>query len=149
MPDQVGGSAAKDYAFAVDLTHNQQHALVLVVTDIHGNKAVSQNICDWNQRMKEFMCSDRNNPLTVVMVLTKSGRMIQLGGNQGLGMPAKRVDNKNVFPSMVFQSDTILGAPAFDGGMGVQSEIMVNPVLKLADGKEIKSPSVNQALSSW
>ncbi|NQT88097.1 hypothetical protein HQ560_15125, partial [bacterium] len=54
---------AERFAIDVDMNHDRQHHLVLVVTDKAGRRAVSQAQWDRNHRLEEFMCGDRNNQL--------------------------------------------------------------------------------------
>ncbi len=105
----------KSFTFTLDLVHDRQHTLALVVTDVRGGKAVSGEHWDRNHRLEEFMCADRNNQLSYGLVPKKDGTGILLGGNQMLATPCKRLGN-NISPSGTFKNDALLGAPAFDGG---------------------------------
>ena len=103
------------FEFQVDMTHNQQHTLVLIATDTQGRQAIGGEQIDRNQRMEEFQCSDRNNQLLYCFTTNSAGHSVHLGGNSGSATPWKRLYNQ-VNPSAIFGSDALLGWPAFDGG---------------------------------
>ena len=105
----------KTFEFQVDMTHNQQHTLVLVATDVQGREAIGGEQIDRNQRMEEFQCADRNNQLLYCFTTNSAGESVHLGGNSGSATPWKRLYNE-VHPSAIFGSDMLLGWPAFDGG---------------------------------
>ena len=105
----------KSFEFKVDMTHNQQHTLVLIATDTQGRQAIGGEQIDRNQRMQEFQCGDRNNQLLYCFTTNSAGTTVHLGGNSGSATPWKRIYNE-IQPSGVFGSDSLLGWPAFDGG---------------------------------
>jgi len=78
---------AETFSFDLDLTHDRQHNLALVVTDRNGGRAVSREQWDRNHRCEEFMCSDRNNQLSYGYLTRADGTGLLLGGNQSLGTP--------------------------------------------------------------
>ncbi len=135
---------AKEFAFTLDLTHNQQHNLVLLVTDQAGHRALSVEQCDWNHRLEEYNCADRHNQLTCgYNTRTKDDTSIQLGG-QAFATPDKRVPGQWMFPAGMFKNDPFLGAPAFDGAAYGDPSV-VTPVLTSCDtkdGRKIIGPPV-------
>ncbi len=118
---------AQEFEFSLDLTHDRQHCLVLIATDTAGDRAISGDQWDRNQRIEEFMCGDRNNQLTYGYVVNKDGIGILLGGNQTLGTTIKRISS-GISPAGTFKNDRLLGAPAFDGAAGGEPEIWENAV---------------------
>jgi hypothetical protein len=110
------------FEFALDLTHDRQHCLVMAATDLAGGRAISGDQWDRNHRIEEFMCGDRNNQLTYGYVVNRDDVGILLGGNQTLGTTIKRIAS-GLSPSGAFKNDQLLGAPAFDGAAGGEPEI--------------------------
>jgi hypothetical protein len=133
----------KDFTFTLDLTHDRQHNLALVVTDMHGGKAVSGEQWDRNHRSEEFQCSDRNNHLSYGYSTRADGTGVLIGGNQSLGTPLKRVTS-NISPAGTFKNDAVLGAPAFDGGAGGEPEF-IDVVAPIGPARPASMPDVNQA----
>ncbi|MHB9025761.1 MAG: hypothetical protein ACYC7E_16595 [Armatimonadota bacterium] len=134
---------AKEFEFTLDMTHDQQHNLALVATDIQGNKAVSGEQWDRNHRLEEFQCSDRNNQLSYGMVVNKNDIGILLGGNQSLGTPLKRIAS-HISPPGTFKNDGQLGAPAFDGGAGGEPDV-IETTYPLSPAQKTPTPNVNEA----
>ncbi|HEY3416480.1 MAG TPA: hypothetical protein VGM23_06325, partial [Armatimonadota bacterium] len=134
---------AKEFEFTLDMTHNQQHNLALVVTDIQGNKAVGGEQWDRNHRLEEFQCSDRNNQLSYGMVATKDDIGIMLGGNQSLGTPLKRL-GADISPSGTFQNDGQLGAPAFDG-VASGEPVVIETTYPLGTEQKTPTPNVSES----
>ena len=118
-------SGKKSYTFNLDLTHNQQHNYVLIVTDMAGKQAISRELSDHNDRCEEFMCADRNNQLTSSNVIDKNGESILMGGNQMLATPCKRTGNP-ISPAGAFKNDSRFGAPAFDGSAWGEPQVFGN-----------------------
>ena len=112
-----------DFEFTLDLTHDRQHNLALVVNDTQGNTAVGGEQWDRNHRLEEVQCADRNNQLSYGYSSDKDGIGTVLGGNQTLATPIKRVAT-HISPSGTFKNDALLGAPAFDGGAGGEPELL-------------------------
>ena len=104
----------KKFSFNLDLTHNQQHYLVLEAEDTNGGIAVSRDHWDRNHRLEEFMCGDRNNQLTYSMMVDSKGKRVMAGNNHTLGTPNKRVWPLAVEgqPQEIFRS-----VAGFDGGV--------------------------------
>lgn len=130
-----------EFAFDLELPHDQQHSLTLVVTDVEGKRAIGQEQWDRNHRLQEFNCSDRNNQLSYGYLTNKDGFGIMLGGNQPLATPNKRVDGREISPSGTFKNDPLLGAPAFDGAAGGEPCFFAPASLRV-DGGEVAAPSV-------
>ncbi|MGD0090096.1 MAG: hypothetical protein ABSE73_09260 [Planctomycetota bacterium] len=134
----------KAFEFALQLTHDKQHNLVLVAEDAHGARAISGEQWDRNHRLEEFNCSDRNNQLSYGYLTSKDGYGLMLGGNQRLATPNKRLDGREISPSGTFKNDSLLGAPAFDGAAGGEPAFFA-PMNLLAKEKELVCPSVCEA----
>ena len=132
-----------EFEFSMDLTHDRQHNLVLIVTDQAGHRAISSEQWDRNQRLDEFMCSDRNNQLTYGYVINKDGIGIMLGGNQTLATPLKRISS-GISPSGTFRNDKLLGVPAFDGAAGGDPEVF-EQVAPIQPAHPVPVPNVNEA----
>ena len=132
----------KEFEFSLELNHDEQHNLVLIVEDMNGKRAISGEQWDRNHRLEEFQCSDRNNQLSYGYSTNSDGYGIMVGGNQTLATPNKRVDSGSVSPSGTFKNDPLLGAPAFDGGAGGEPGFF--PLMHLlSEGRgEIAPPSV-------
>lgn len=135
---------AKEYEFVLDLQHDRQHNLIMVVTDTQGGKAVGGEQWDRNHRAEEFMCSDRNNQLSYGYLTRSDGTGILIGGNQTLATPNKRL-SPNVSPAGTFKNDALLGAPAFDGAAGGEPDVIENLMAVLPDGKQVPSPQVTDS----
>lgn len=133
-----------EFTFDLDISHNKQHNLVLIVTDKEGEKAVSGEQWDRNHRIEEYNCADRNNQLSYGMIIRADNTWIKLGGNQTLASPNKRIDEKSISPSGTFKNDPNLGAPAFDGGAGGEPKVYA-PVVMTIKGKETSPPSVSES----
>ena len=131
------------FEFTMDLTHDKQHNLVLIATDLQGNRAVSGEQWDRNHRLEEVMCSDRNNQLSGGYVSNKDGIGILLGGNQTLGTPIKRIASQ-ISPAGTFKNDALLGAPAFDGAAGGEPNVF-DVVSVLGTDTPVPAPNVNEA----
>ncbi len=131
-----------EFAFDIELNHDKQHALTLVVTDNKGQSAVGQEQWDRNHRLEEFNCSDRNNQLSYGYSTNKDGFGIQLGGNQPLATPNKRVDGREISPAATFKCDQLLGAPAFDGAAVGEPVFMAPAKIRRIDNSEIIAPTV-------
>ncbi len=131
--------------FTLDLTHDQQHNLVIVATDTQGGKAISGEQWDRNHRAEEFMCSDRNNQLSYGYTVRQDGTWLMTGGNQTLATPNKRVANSNISPSGTFRNDPRLGAPAFDGAAGGEPEVFAS-VLPEGTPEPVQVPDVSESL---
>lgn len=54
----------KTFAWESDLTHNQQHNLVVLATDVKGRRALTTELFDRAHIYEEYMCDDRMNQLT-------------------------------------------------------------------------------------
>ncbi len=135
---------AKEYEFVLDLAHDRQHNLIMVVTDTQGGKAVGGEQWDRNHRCEEFMCSDRNNQLSYGYLVRSDGTGILIGGNQCLATPNKRL-TPNVSPAGTFKNDPLLGAPAFDGAAGGEPDVIENVIALMPDGKQVASPAVTDS----
>lgn len=133
------------FEFTLDLTHDQQHNLVIVATDVQGGKAVSGEQWDRNHRAEEFMCSDRNNQLSYGYTIREDGTWLMTGGNQPLATPSKRVANSNISPSGTFRNDPRLGAPAFDGAAGGEPEVFAS-VLPEGTPEPVQVPDVSESV---
>jgi hypothetical protein len=112
----------KSFEFQIDQTHDRQHTLILVATDKQGQRAVSSEHIDRNQRLEEFQCSDRNNQLSYAVTARKDGTFFSCTGNGSTATPWKRIYNE-LGPSGAFGNDPLLGWPAFDGGPSGASSI--------------------------
>ncbi|MHB9134708.1 MAG: hypothetical protein ACYDBB_26855 [Armatimonadota bacterium] len=130
-----------EFEFTLDLNHDKQHNLALVVTDLHGNTAVGGEQWDRNHRLEETQCGDRNNQLSYGYSTNKDGIGVLLGGNQTLATPIKRVVS-HISPSGTFKNDALLGAPAFDGATGGEPEVIEVVGIRGTE-KPVPSPSVN------
>lgn len=131
---------AKEYSIKLDLSHDQQHNLVLVATDTQGGKAVSGEQWDRNHRLEEFMCGDRNNQLSYGYQTAADGVGTMLGGNQTLATPNKRI-RPDLSPAGMFKNDALLGAPAFDGAAWGEP-YAYEQVVVFTDQGEVHSPTV-------
>ncbi len=134
----------KSFTFTLDMSHDEQHNLVLIATDVNNRRAISGDQWDRNHRIEEFMCSDRNNQLSYGFVPRSDGTFLMLGGNQPLATPNKRIAGMAISPSGTFKNDPRLGAPAFDGGAFTEPMVFMNPQLKIGDGL-VSSPGGLQA----
>ncbi len=134
---------APRFEFTLDITHDQQHNLALVVIDNQGRKAVSGEQWDRHHFLEEFMCSDRNNQLSYGWVTNAQGIGTLLGGNQSLGTPLKRLGS-DISPSGTFKNDNLLGAPAFDGGAGGEPAA-IDIVNARQPGRPTVTPIVNES----
>ncbi len=134
---------ATTFEFTLDITHDQQHNFVLVVTDAQGRKAVSGEQWDRHHFCEEVMCSDRNNQLSYGWVTRADGTGVLLGGNQSLGTPLKRVASE-ISPAGTFKNDALLGAPAFDGGAGGEP-VVIDIVHARQPARPAITPTVNEA----
>jgi len=133
----------KNFEFALDLTHDKQHNLVLIATDLRGDGAVSGEQWDRNHRLEEFMCGDRNNQLSYGYLTNSKGTGIMLGGNQTLGTPIKRIASQ-ISPSGTFKNDALLGAPAFDGAAGGEPNFF-DVVAALGTKSPVPVPNVSES----
>lgn len=136
-----GGKA--EFEFTLDLVHDRQHNLLLVVTDAAGRRAVSREHWDRNHRLEEFMCGDRNNQLSYGYLTRSDGTGILLGGNQMLATTNKRLSH-GVAPAGTFRNDGLLGAPAFDGATGGDPQVWEN-VRPISPEGPAPEPTVNEA----
>lgn len=134
-----------NYTVTLDLTHDRQHTLVVIVTDANGRRAISGNQIDRNHRLEEFMCGDRHNQLSYGMTTTRDGYKLELGGNQPLSTPNKRVDNKHIAPSGTFKNDWLIGARAFDGAASGEPLFYAPLNLRAAGGALLPSPNATEA----
>ncbi len=125
----------KEFTFTCDLTHDRQHNLVMIVTDVNGRRAVSGEQWDRDHRLEEFNCADRNNQLTYGMQTTSDGFGLMLGGNQPLASPNKRIDGREISPAGTFKNDALLGAPAFDGGTGGEPDFFATCMFQTPNGE--------------
>ncbi len=138
----VGGK--KQFQFNLDITHDRQHVLVLVATDINGGKAISRGLYD-RGRFYEFMCGDRNNQFDWGHLTRTDGTYIQIGGAQ-TATPFKRVDTAGgITPSEDFFSDPRLGAAAFDGSPGGDPDLQL-PVSCNSEKGQISAPNVSDSI---
>jgi hypothetical protein len=128
-------NGAKEFEFTLDLTHDRQHTLVLLATDVKGGRAIGHEQWDRNHRLEEFNCADRNNQLSYGYQTRADGRMMMLGGNQTLATPNKRMDDRQISPSGTFKNDPFLGAPAFDGGCGGEPQAFMSCTLRTPAGE--------------
>ncbi len=133
-----------EFEFTLDLSHDKQHNLILLVTDRQGGRAVGHEQWDRNHRLEEFNCADRNNQLSYGYQTRADGRMLMIGGNQTLASPNKRIDGREISPSGTFKNDPFLGAPAFDGGAGGEPVVFA-PLLIRTAAAEIPSPTVSDS----
>lgn len=133
----------RTFEFTLDLTHDQQHNLVLVATDRQGRRAISGEQWDRNHRLEEFMCSDRNNQLSYGYLTKKDGIGLLLGGNQTLATPNKRI-MPGISPAGTFKNDPLLGAPAFDGAAGGEPEVFEAVAMLLPSGEQ-PAPDVSES----
>jgi len=133
----------RTFEFTLDLTHDQQHNLVLLATDVQGRRAISGEQWDRNHRLEEFMCSDRNNQLSYGYLTRKDGLGLLLGGNQTLATPNKRIA-PGISPAGTFKNDALLGAPAFDGAAGGEPEAFETVAMLLPSG-ERPAPDVSES----
>ncbi|OPZ82123.1 MAG: hypothetical protein BWY76_02811 [bacterium ADurb.Bin429] len=131
------------FEFTLDLTHDQQHNFVLVVTDTQGRKAVSGEQWDRHHFCEEVMCSDRNNQLSYGWVTRVDGTGVMLGGNQSLGTPLKRIASE-ISPAGTFKNDALLGAPAFDGGAGGEP-VVIDITNARQPARPAITPTVNES----
>ena len=134
----------KEFEFQLDLTHERQHELVLIATEPTGGRAISGEQWDSNHRLREFMCSDRNNQLTYSYLVNKDGIGMLLGGNQSLGTTYKRI-SCGISPSGAFKNDKLLGAPAFDGAAGGEPEVWEAGVVPISPVHPVPEPVVTEA----
>ena len=133
----------KRFEFVLDLTHDKQHNLALVVMDTRNRKAVGGEHWDRNHRLEEFMCGDRNNQLSYGYVTNSRGIGMLLGGNQTLATPNKRLA-PGISPAGTFKNDALLGAPAFDGAAGGEPQVWED-VCPVGPGGAAMRPTVNEA----
>lgn len=133
----------QSFEFMLDLTHDRQHSLVMIVTDTAGHRAISGDQWDRNHRLEEFMCSDRNNQLSYGFNTNSQGLSLMLGGNQSLATPFKRLDPKEISPSGTFRNDFLLGAPSFDGAAGGEPAFFA-PVEMHGAAQSLPSPTVSE-----
>ena len=134
----------KKLKFTLDLTHNQQHYLVMEVIDINGGIAVSEGIWDRNHRNEEFMCGDRNNQLSFSQTVNSDGYYINVGGNQALSTPNKRLAERGISPAGAFKNHPMLGSPGFDGGASGDPEFFESGRIVTNTGS-IKVPRVSES----
>ncbi len=114
---------------------DKQHTLVLVVTDVNGNRAVSGDQWDRNHRMEETYIGDRDNQGFYSYNTRKDGTYVLIGNNGAT--PWKRVPGTGAYPTNSFANDPILGAAGFDGGVHGEPEIDLPMTLSGQDGKTI------------
>lgn len=107
---------AKTYQFALDFTHNKQHDIVLIATDLNGNRAITSEKWDRNQRLYEVQCADRNNQLMGGYQTRKDGTAINMHSDPAM-TAEKRVPVIFFDPAAAFMCDKYLGANCFDGGL--------------------------------
>ncbi len=132
------------FEFTLDLTHNQQHNLALIVTDMQGRRAIGGEQWDRHQFLQEFQCGDRNNQLSFGKVTNSAGINIQMGGGLALATPNKRIDAGSISPAGVFKGDALLGAPAFDGA--AVSEPQVRELLRPRQPvRPVMTPTVSES----
>lgn len=137
---------ATEFSFALDLTHDRQHNLVLLVTDRAGHRAIGHEQWDRNHRLEEFNCADRNNQLSYGLQTRGSdGTGLMLGGNQPLATPNKRLVERQISPAGTFKNDAFLGAPAFDGGAGGEPNVIAPVIWQSTGGTEFAAPVVGDA----
>ncbi len=135
----------KEFEFTIELNHDKQHNLVMVVEDANGKKAVSGEQWDRNHRLEEFNCSDRNNQLSYGYLTNSDGSYIMLGGNQTLSSPNKRVHSGEISPAGTFKNDPHLGAPAFDGATGGEPPFFPSVYLHSKEKGEMAEPAVTES----
>lgn len=131
----------KEFDFALDLNHNQQHDLVLIATDVKGGQAISGEQWDRNHRMEEFNCGDRDNQLSYGLLTRRDGTSLLIG--EAPVTPNKRTPESGCSPEANFTGDPLLGAPAFDGGVGGFPGFEL-PVTMRIPGGEIPAPRVGE-----
>ncbi|MCC6578890.1 MAG: hypothetical protein IT440_00480 [Phycisphaeraceae bacterium] len=139
---------AKEFEFAMDLTHDRQHNLVLIVTDTAGRRAISSEQWDRNHRLQETSCSDRHNQLTGGFTArSQDDTLVLVGGNHGLVTPHKRIIFRSLWgggPQGAFDLDAFLGAPAFDGATTGGPEVVTPVNLLTRDNRWIAGPIVGE-----
>lgn len=134
---------AKQFEFVMNLNHDKQHNLVLIATDLNGNRAISGDQWDRNHRMEEYYVGDRDNQLFYSYDTRKDGSSVIVGGTGST--PYKRVPPMVITPAGLFACDHTLGTAGFDGSPGGES-IVCTPVTLLGqDGKTILPPEVGDA----
>jgi hypothetical protein len=138
-------SGEKEYEFSLELNHDKQHNLVMIVEDINGKKAVSGEQWDRNHRLEEAHCGDRMNQLSYGYSTNSEGYGITLGGNYNLATPYQRIYSGVVTPAGTFKNDPLLGAPAFDGGASGEAQFFPSMNLLSKEKGEISSPVVVEA----
>ena len=133
----------KQFEFVMNLNHDKQHNLVLIATDMNGNRAVSGDQWDRNHRMEETYIGDRDNQGLYSYNTRKDGSYAVVGGNGGT--PYKRLPPMVITPAGLFTGDPVLGTAGFDGGVGGESEVWTPITLLGQDGKMIPPPQVGDA----
>jgi len=133
----------KQFEFTLNLNHDKQHTLVLLATDMNGNRAIGGDQWDRNHRMEENYIGDRNNQGVYSYQTRKDGTYTLVGGNGAT--PYKRMPPMVITPAGLFSGDPILGTAGFDGGIGGEAEIYTPITLSGQDGKTISPPQVGPA----
>jgi hypothetical protein len=102
----------KTFETEIVFANCQQLGLFLVVEDVKGRKAISDQFWNRNLLMEEFYCSDRCNFLGSCRLRTRQGAQIWtpvgMSGNMGI-TPSKGLLNLSVQPavSLTFNSPTL------------------------------------------
>lgn len=129
---------AKEFTWESDLTHGQQHNLVVRVTDTAGRRCHTSELYDRTHLLEEFMCGDRMNQLSYSgQRWPDDGTFAQSGFVWGM-TPNKGPWNLQLAPVATYKPDHKLGGsvPGFDGAPGGDPGVWINPHVQCDQGTE-------------
>ncbi|MBM4081572.1 MAG: hypothetical protein FJ278_17845, partial [Planctomycetes bacterium] len=123
---------AKTYERAIELTHNQQHNLVLIVEDSAGGRAYGGELLDRSHLMEIVYCSDRMNTLSYAC-LPSDGPFGSTVGTYPMPTMAKGPLTDNLFNELNLD---MYRFPGYDGQPGGHIAISPLPYVYAEDGAE-------------
>jgi len=130
----------KSFVWEEDMTHGQQHNILVIVKDLKDRQAISNEYFDRPQPLlEEFMCGDRMNQLSYSMQKKPDGKGLHTGFVYGM-TPNKGpwASAGNIAPASTFKPDDELGGmiPGFDGAPSGDPSLNIVPYIKCDKGEE-------------
>jgi len=129
---------AKEFTWESDLSHDQQHNLVVRATDTKGRRCYTSELYDRTHLLEEFMCGDRMNQLSYSgQRWPDDGTFAQSGFVWGM-TPNKGPWNLELAPVATYKPDHKLGGsvPGFDGAPGGDPLVWLGPSVRCDQGAE-------------
>jgi len=122
----------KEFSQVIDLNHNQQHHLILIVEDNQGRMAISGELMDRNHLMELTYCTDRNNTLSY-SATPSNGPFGSSIGTYPIPTIVKGPMIENLFLTI---NQDIYRFPGFDGQPGGHVGILPAPSVLAKNGSE-------------